>query len=166
MLRCSRAYPGQRSDTHGRNIGLRWFVARWRLFYHLVWATRDREPLITPTLQPHLYRHLSQIAQKYEILVHAIGGIEDHVHLAASIPPSLAVATAVRRIKGTSSRAINEEFGGGFGWQNEYGVNSFGEQHLRVVVAYIENQRRRHARGRIWPEAELSTPSDAKDRHR
>lgn len=138
-------------------------MPRWRLFYHLVWATRDREPLITAHLQPHVYRHLRLTALKYEVLVHAIGGVEDHVHLAVSIPPALAIATAVRRIKGTSARAINEEFGTTFGWQSDYGVSSFGERQLPPVVAYIENQQRRHALGRLWPTIELPPPKPISD---
>lgn len=130
-------------------------MSRWRLFYHLVWATRDREPLITPEIEPHVYRHLRQTAQHYDIVVHAVGGTADHVHLAVSIPPSLAVATAAARLKGASTRAIKEERGIDFGWQGEYGVTSFAERHLGTVVDYIDSQRQRHAEGSLWPEAEL-----------
>lgn len=135
-------------------------MPRWRLFYHLVWATRDREPLITDQLQPFVYRRLRETAEQHQILVHAIGGIEDHVHLAVSIPPSLAIAAAVRALKGNSTRLIREDFGTTFGWQSDYGVNSFGEQQLPPVVSYIANQQRRHARGRLWPTIELLASND------
>ena len=74
----------------------------WRLFYHLIWATRGREPLITPQLEPIVHRQLRQIAQHHGIGVYAVGGIENHVHVAVLIPPSLAVSAAIKRIKGSS----------------------------------------------------------------
>jgi putative transposase len=30
----------------------------WRLYYHLVWATKNREPLIVPQIEPRLYAYL------------------------------------------------------------------------------------------------------------
>ncbi len=134
-------------------------MPRWRLFYHLVWATRGREPSITPAREPEVHRVLRQTARSHGIIVHAVGGVADHVHLAVSIPPSLAVATAVQRIKGGSARTLNATFGDGFGWQGEYGVDTFGERHLAAVVAYIERQHRHHAEQTLWPSIEeIPTP--------
>lgn len=28
----------------------------WQLFYHLVWSTKNREPLITPIVEKHISR--------------------------------------------------------------------------------------------------------------
>ncbi len=120
------------------------------LFYHLVWATRDREPLITHELLSDVLRLVRQAAERGGIEVYAVGGTGDHVHVAASIPPSLAVAEAVRRIKGGSSHAINQITGGGFAWQAEYGVVTFAERHLPQVMDYIHNQERRHADRSVW----------------
>ncbi len=105
------------------------------LFYHLVWATRDREPAIHPDLEPDIWRLVRQAAERADVLVYAVGGMTEHVHVAASIPPSLSVAEAVRRMKGGSSRSINQTTGGGFAWQAEYGVVSFAERNLSAVVA-------------------------------
>ena len=33
-------------------------MAFWRLFYHIVWATKGREPLITQELEAELYGYL------------------------------------------------------------------------------------------------------------
>jgi putative transposase len=87
--------------------------------------------------------------------------MDDHIHMAVSIPPSMAVATAVQRLKGASSRELNEEFGGAFGWQGEYSVDSFSERHLDRVIAYVENQRRHHAEGKLWPSIEPNYDSKA-----
>ena len=33
-------------------------MAYWRLFYHFVWTTKNREPLLTPDIEPNVYRFL------------------------------------------------------------------------------------------------------------
>ena len=119
-------------------------MPRWRLFYHLVWSTDGRRPLITPSIEAAAHRELRAVADRCGILVHAIGGIEDHLHVVVSIPPKLSVADAVQRLKGSSSHALRAEFGDTFKWQSEYSVDSFSERHLPAVIAYVQNQRRHH----------------------
>lgn len=62
----------------------------WKLYYHFVWSTKDRLLLIDSVLEPELYRALAVKAQNIGGFVHALGGMEDHVHLAVSDPPKLA----------------------------------------------------------------------------
>lgn len=83
-------------------------MAYWQLFYHFVWAVKDRAPLITPTLEPQLYQYLRGKGIDLGGIVHAVGGIEDHVHVAVSIPPRIAVATYVGQLKGASSHSQNQ----------------------------------------------------------
>ena len=63
-----------------------------KIYYHFIWATKERIPLIEPSFEPDLYRAVASKVQKMDGFVHAIGGTEDHIHLAASIPPKLAPA--------------------------------------------------------------------------
>src|SRR5688572_6461733 len=107
-------------------------MPHWRLFYHLVWATHDRCPLLsTPATMQAVERSLGGICQDLQIKVHAIGTMPDHVHLACSIPPSVSVASAVKRLKGVSSHDLNQTIYSKteivFAWQAEYGVYSFSE---------------------------------------
>ena len=119
-------------------------VSRCRLFYHLVWSTRGRQPIINPTIEANVHQHVRSAALRHGVEVHAIGGMDDHVHLAVSIPPSLSVADAVRRIKGASSRAMRLDYGPEFGWQQEYSADSVSRRNLPAVVSYIVHQRQRH----------------------
>jgi len=59
----------------------------WRSYAHLVWATKQREPLIRPDLEDRLYACLIDRAAELGCFVHAVNGVEDHVHLVISIPP-------------------------------------------------------------------------------
>lgn len=124
-------------------------MAYWRLHYHLVWATYQRLPLITEPVEHQIYGTLLGKAKELGIIIHAIGSVQDHVHLAVSIPPKLAVADCLKHFKGASSRYVNQqaESDGSFKWQEGYGALTFGERALTDVVAYVHNQKEHHRQG-------------------
>lgn len=128
----------------------------WKLYYHFVWGTKNRIPLIDSVLEPELYRAIAAKAQKLGGFVHAIGGIEDHVHLAVSIPPKVAPAKFIGDVKGNSSHFVNYVIKPDleFRWQAEYGVVSFGERNLSSVGRYIHNQKQHHADGTLMAALE------------
>jgi len=118
----------------------------WRLFYHIVWGTKNRLPLIESTWEKDLHGYIWGKATALECIPHAINGMSEHVHVAISIPPKLSVATLIGRLKGASSHHMNENFAdGAFVWQAEYGVLSFSERSLSRVVDYVKNQKKHHA---------------------
>ncbi len=119
----------------------------WRAYYHLIWATKDRHPLITTDLESELYRYIIGKAQSLDCVVHAIGGVADHVHLVASVPPKLAMADFVQKIKGSSAHFANHDLafaGEAFGWQRGYGLLTLGSKQLDVAVAYVQRQKAHH----------------------
>lgn len=123
----------------------------WKLYYHFIWGTKNRLSLIDSVLEPELYRAVAAKIQDMEGYVHAIGGIEDHIHIAVSIPPKIAPAKLIGDVKGNSSHYVNYVVKPGFEfhWQDEYGVLSFGEKNLPAVVRYIHYQKEHHASGSI-----------------
>ena len=121
-------------------------MAYWRVFYHLVWATKNREPLLTNQSEPVIQRSFQLTSDDMGLIVQAVGVMPEHVHVALSIPPSIAVAEAVKRLKGASSHAVNRALlGNGFGWQDSYGLHSFSEKGLPRVCDYVLNQFEHHA---------------------
>jgi putative transposase len=118
----------------------------WRLFYHVVWGTKNRLELIDPAWEKDLYGYLWGKATALECIPHAIGGMPQHIHVAISIPPKFSVAIAIGRLKGASSHYVNEKYAdGSFLWQAEYGVLSFSEKSLPFIVDYINKQKKHHA---------------------
>lgn len=73
-------------------------MALWRLYYHLIWATKERQPLITPNIETKLYSYIIGKADALGSIIHAIGGIENHIHLVASIPPKISISDFVKNI--------------------------------------------------------------------
>lgn len=136
----------------------------WRLFYHVTWATKKRTPLIETAWEPSLHNAIAAKANELRAFVYAVGGTENHVHLVASIPPGIALSNFIGQIKGNSSHFVNHELKPDyhFVWQSEYGVVSFGEKRLDMVVKYVKNQRKHHSEGTIIPFLERDTaPEDA-----
>ena len=80
----------------------------WKLYYHFIWGTKKRLPLIDAALEPELYRAIVAKAKEMGGFVHAIGGTEEHVHLAVSVPPklrqrnSLVMSKGIARITSTT----------------------------------------------------------------
>ncbi|MBY0309127.1 MAG: IS200/IS605 family transposase [Phycisphaerales bacterium] len=132
----------------------------WELYYHLVWRTKDGVPLRTAKVEPLTHRYLiHRVLQTAEAMVHAFGGIEDHVHMAVSLPPTTEIAKWVGDIKGACAHHINHgPCGlGALAWQTGYGVVSFGKRDLPWVVDYIKRQREHHAVSRIEDRLECIT---------
>jgi REP-associated tyrosine transposase len=84
---------------------------------HVVFSTKDRRKLILNEFRPRMWAYATGICNNLGILVHAVGGMEDHIHLLLQVPPTLALAKAVLAIKSNSSR-----------WANEEGHNSHGSR--------------------------------------
>lgn len=115
------------------------------LYYHLVWGTKERHPLISSEIEPDVYQFIAFKVQELKGRVFAIGGIEDHVHVVASIPPTIAVAQFIGKVKGHSSHQTGQITA--FRWQTEYGAYSVGRKQLKAVIAYVRNQKKHHAEG-------------------
>jgi putative transposase len=130
----------------------------WRLFYHLVWATRDREPLIGPVEEAAVRRSFELTIGDLDLIPHAVGVMPDHVHIVVSIPPKIAVSETVKRLKGASAKAVNDRTDQNglaqFNWQGDYGALSFGDAALERVVHYVEHQAEHHTEGRLWSKLE------------
>jgi REP element-mobilizing transposase RayT len=131
-------------------------------YYHLIWATARRERMVVPRIEDLLYDYIRRKCREKQAFVYALGGMPDHVHLACSIPASLAVAEFAQTLKGSSSHYINHRGQlDGLRWQRGYSYLTFAKRDLLAVVAYIEGQKQHHADGKLWPKLErLPTDED------
>lgn len=55
------------------------------LLYHIVYATKERAPMITPTLRPRLHEYPGGIVRGIEGVALEVNGTDDHVHLLVRI---------------------------------------------------------------------------------
>jgi REP element-mobilizing transposase RayT len=127
-----------------------------RLYLHLVWATWDRLPLITPEIERPLYRCIQKEARDIGCKVLALNGIEDHVHLVVSFPATITIADLLKQVKGVSSRFVNDQLSPEtqFKWQGSYGAFTVSRWDLTKVTQYVKRQKEHHAARELWPEWE------------
>ncbi len=76
----------------------------------------------------------------------AVGGVEDHVHLLASLRTTHAPADLVRELKKAASVWIAEQFDSGFAWQEGYAAFTVSATHTASVRHYIATQEVHHAK--------------------
>lgn len=129
------------------------------LYYHFVWATKDRIPFIKPALEQALYRFLREKCHELDVTIYALNGMPDHVHLACALPTSLSIVDFMKTIKGTSAHAINhlpnQEVQ--LYWQPGYGALTFTKRDLPRVTSYIDNQKRHHDEGSLLDRLEQAS---------
>jgi len=117
-----------------------------QLTYHIVFATKYRKATILGTLQDRLYEYIGGTLRAKNGCQIEIGGIADHLHILARLPPTLAVADVIRDIKANSSKWMNElpEVKSRFEWQKGYGAFTVSYSRIEAVREYIRNQETHH----------------------
>ncbi|MCS6962944.1 IS200/IS605 family transposase [Thermoflexus sp.] len=126
------------------------------IYIHLIWATWDRLPLITPEIERPLHRVIASEAQKMGCTLLALNSVPDHLHLLVRIPSTVSIAKLVKQLKGVSSRFVNEVLKPDppFKWQGFYGAFSVSRWDVERIVGYIRRQKEHHAVGTLIPELE------------
>ena len=130
--------------------------AYYRLVYHFVWGTKNKLPLITPTVEARLFPYIGTKCKELGYFLHAINGSEDHVHLLISLTPSILVKDVAKTLKGSSSHYINKEtdLGEILYWQDGYGVITIRGVEIPKLVKYIKNQKEHHRNGDLLASLE------------
>ena len=106
---------------------------RHRLYIHLIWTTRNREPLIDRDIARFLCRFLRAMARKEQAHILEIGLVQTHLHILARLHPTTAVSTLVKRLKGASSAVATTEGLGTNGrlyWSKGYSVDTVSRRNL------------------------------------
>ena len=116
------------------------------LYFHLIFSTKNRLPLLSDDIQPRLFEYLGGILRNQKGVLIAAGGIEDHVHLLVSLSRQASIADTLRDLKSNSSGWIHETFPELrlFAWQSGYGAFSVSFSAFKSVRRYLANQREHH----------------------
>ena len=135
-------------------------MAYWRLYYHIVWAVKGRAPLISVEIEGSVYRLIAHKCNEQGGLAYVVNGISDHVHVVTAVPPTVALAEFIKKLKGSSSRFVHTEYGLSFAWQSGYGVFTVSERSLPKVIDYVRHQKEHHQSGTLIPRLESFTSED------
>ena len=115
-------------------------------FIHLIFSTKNRQPLITEAVQGRLYPYLAKAFAGQESPAVKIGGVADHVHVLFRLSKNRALSAVIGSIKGESSKWLKEAFPELrlFAWQGGYGAFSVSASKVESVAEYIANQAEHH----------------------
>jgi REP element-mobilizing transposase RayT len=117
-----------------------------RLLVHVIYSTKNREPLITSEIAPERHRYLGGIARNHTSPALTIGGAQDHVHLLISLAKTITISDLLMHLKRDSSKWIKSKGPGfaDFAWQEGYGAFTIGESQVEAFTRYIETQEEHH----------------------
>ena len=114
------------------------------LYYHVVFATKLRRPLISVEMRPRLWSYMGGIARENNFRALTINGMSEHAHLLISLNPAIALAKAIQDIKTGSSGWMTSTMGKDFKWQEGYAAFTVSLSNLDSVRRYIDNQEQHH----------------------
>jgi len=116
------------------------------LHYHIVFSTKNRQPLIGPEVRERIWAFLGGIARANKATALCIGGTADHIHLLIMVPAAVALSKMVQLLKGESSKRTHETFPQvpNFAWQDGYGAFTVSKSQIPEVIRYIQGQEEHH----------------------
>ena len=146
--------PGERSEPgdqfHNPNepasAGDTTPMSYTNLLYHLVYATKERAPMITNELRPRLHGYLGGIVRGLDGIPIEINGTADHVHILARLRPTISVSEFVSKLKSSSSGWAKRQTQGRFGWQARFAAFTVSESQVERVRQDIRTQEQHHRR--------------------
>lgn len=119
-----------------------------KIWLHVVFSTKNREPFILREKEDVVYKLLSEQLVKMECIPVAINGMPDHVHLLFGATYKKAPMDIVKQVKGATSYYINKSslLPEKFDWQDSFRVFSVSPSMVGRTKSYIDNQKRHHSK--------------------
>ena len=115
------------------------------LHYHLVFATKNREPLLDATWRSNLFKYLGGTVTGLAGVPEVVGGVADYVHLLVALKATHCLADFMRELKKASSIWVHQEIGlRSYAWQEGYAAFSVSPNARPAVRSYIGNQEEHH----------------------
>ena len=117
-----------------------------KVYVHITFSTKYRQPLIDDAIKPELFAYLGGICQSLECHPIQVGGHDDHVHILCILSRKIALMKLVEEVKKNSSKWIKTKGKAyeNFYWQDGYGAFSVNPAEIHVVIRYIKNQAIHH----------------------
>lgn len=117
-------------------------------YLHIVFSTKNREPLIREPVEQEIYGYLGGICKNLECHPLKVGGYNDHIHILCMLSKKIALMKLLEEVKSHSSKWIktNGDEYANFYWQDGYGAFSVNPSEVDAVIHYIENQKLHHSK--------------------
>ena len=125
-----------------------------QIFYHIVFATKNREATITENHETELYKYIWSVIDSHKCRLYRINSMPDHIHIFSDLHPTISLSNYVKDIKVASNVWIkgSGKFPGFTGWQDGYGAFTYSCKEKNVVINYIKNQKEHHKTETFYDE--------------
>jgi len=124
------------------------------LMTHVIFSTKNREPLITSEIEPELFAYIGGILKNNESRLLSAGGTPDHIHLLISQSKNISLSALMKDLKKDSSfwiKTKGKQFRT-FHWQDGYGGFSIGKSDVPGLKRYIAAQKEHHRKRSVQEE--------------
>jgi putative transposase len=117
-----------------------------QILYQFVFSTKNREKILIKENREKLFRYIWGILKNKKCTLYQINGVEDHLHIATHVHPTIAVADLIKDIKVSSALWIKEEkiFSNFIAWQEGYGAFTYSIKEKDALIDYIKKQEGHH----------------------
>ncbi len=117
-----------------------------QILLHVVFSTKSRERWIDSGIRAGLHAYLAGACRAIGSEAYRVGGTDDHVHVACTLPRTLTVSKLLEEIKKSSSSWVKKQDGdyADFAWQAGYGAFSVGMSQKAALLRYIDNKEEHH----------------------
>ena len=126
---------------------------RHSLYVHVVWTTRDREPLIDARIAGFVWRYCRQVAVQERAAILAGGIVATHMHLLVRLHPLTNIPQMIQRMKGGTAVIATKEGHAPrdrpLRWAKGYAIHSVSSRAVPAVREYVRRQADRHPKDAI-----------------
>jgi len=117
----------------------------YNIQYHFVWVTKYRYHVLAGEVKLRVREIIRQICQQHDLLIEQGHVSKDHVHILVSAPTHMSASQIMQKIKGRSSRVLQQEFPhlkkrywGQHIWARGYFCTTVGQVTDQMIRDYIE----------------------------
>ncbi len=117
-----------------------------QILYQIVFSTKGGQKVLINENQEKLFRYIWGILKNKKCVLYQINGVENHLHIATHIHPTVALSSLVKDIKIASSIWIKEQnlFPDFISWQKGYGAFTYSVKEKETLINYIKKQQEHH----------------------
>ena len=117
----------------------------YNIQYHFVWVTKYRYHVLEGEVKLRVREIIRQICQQHDLLIEQGHVGKDHLHILVSAPTHVSASQIMQKIKGRSSRMLQQEFPhlkkrywGQHIWARGYFCTTVGQVTDQMIRDYIE----------------------------
>ena len=117
-----------------------------QIYYHIVFATKHREPTLNEAYCNELYKYIWGVIKNNKCVLYRINGMEDHIHILSDLHPTVSLADYVKDIKVASNLWKKEcgKFPLFTNLQDSYGAFTHSILEKDRIINYIKKQKEHH----------------------